>query len=334
MTTVAVTGLSSFLGAPGTGVIYALRLSGDKSLRIIGMDYSPFSDGLFGSQMDSAYAIPSPKRRKEFLRRLEEITKIEKIDVMIPSLDAEVILLSKIRGIIELLGIKTMIPEAECVTRVRDKVSQLGFLQECEIPHPTSRVGDLSSDPVKLTKDMRFPVLIKCEEGAFPAFNAEEVRVIAKRLRKKFVVQEYVEGDEYSICLLAYPKGEIYGYVIQKKMAQSDIGATLVGVTVDRQDVLDISRDFVRKLGWIGPMELEFRGVDELYLTDINLRFPAWVSLTAAAGVNLPYAAVQLALGRRYEVGKQRTGVVIVRTVRDVHINIFDLFKFSKSRQF
>jgi carbamoyl-phosphate synthase large subunit len=330
MTVVAVTGLSSFLGAPGTGIIHAMRLSGDRSLKIIGMDYYAFCDGFFSSQLDGAYVIPSPKRRKEFVRRLEEITKKEKIDVMIPSLDAEVIFLSKIRGIIELLGIKTLIPEAGCVMKVRDKVSQLGFLQECEIPHPASRKADLSSDPAKLIEGMRFPVLIKCEEGAFPAFDTEELRVIARRLRKEFVVQEYVKGDEYSICLLAYPKGEIYGYVIQKKIGQSDIGATLIGVTVDREDVLETSKDFVKKLGWIGPMELEFRGKDKLYLIDINLRFPAWVTLTAAAGVNLPYAAVQLALGRRYEVGRQRTGVVIVRTVRDIHIDIFDLFKFSK----
>jgi carbamoyl-phosphate synthase large subunit len=333
MTVVAVTGLNSFLGAPGMGIVHALRLSEDKSLRIIGIDYSPFSDGFFSGQLDGTYVIPTPKDSK-FLVELGRIAKTDRIDVMIPSLDAEVILLSRMKEKIESdLGIRLLIPDPSCLMKVRDKVAQLRFLEENGIPHPRSKVA--SSHNLNELTNIRFPVLVKCEDGAFPAFNEEEMSVIMRRLkRRKFVVQEYVEGDEYSICLLAYPKGEIYGYVIQKKMAQSDIGATLVGVTVDRQDVLDISRDFVRKLGWIGPMELEFRGVDELYLTDINLRFPAWVSLTAAAGVNLPYAAVQLALGRRYEVGKQRTGVVIVRTLRDVHINIFDLFKFSKSRQF
>jgi len=330
MTVVGVTGLNSFLGAPGMGIVRALRLSGDRDLRIVGMDYSPFSDGLFSGSLDKAYVIPHPRRRRRFLERLKEINKVEKIDVIIPSLDEEVVLLSEMRDSIESLGIRCLIPESRCVSRVRDKASQIEFMRESGIPHPKSMIVTASSNLDEITRDMRFPVLIKCEDGAFPAFNEEELRILMRRLgRKKFVVQEYLKGDEYSICILAHPEGRIYGYVIQKKLGQSDIGSTLIGVVVERRDVLEISRDFVEKLGWIGPMELEFIGMRELYLTDVNLRFPAWVSLTAAAGVNLPYAVVQIALGRKYEIGRQRTGLAIVRAVEDLYVDIFDIFKYK-----
>ena len=49
---------------------------------------------------------------------------------------------------------------------------------------------------------------------------------------------------------------------------------------------------------------------DELYLMEINPRFPAWIYTTAAAGQNLPAALALLAMGRKvnpfkdYEVGK------------------------------
>ena len=48
----------------------------------------------------------------------------------------------------------------------------------------------------------------------------------------------------------------------------------------------------------------------EYYLLEINPRFPAWVYLAVGAGQNLPFAALQLALGEKvepftdYELGK------------------------------
>ena len=60
----------------------------------------------------------------------------------------------------------------------------------------------------------------------------------------------------------------------------------------------------MQKLQWRGPCELEImreQETGELFVIEINPRFPAWVYLTVGAGRNLPWAAVQLALGKPVE---------------------------------
>src|SRR5579872_286689 len=53
-------------------------------------------------------------------------------------------------------------------------------------------------------------------------------------------------------------------------------------------------------LRWPGPLELELMRhatSGQLYLLEINPRFPAWIHLTVSAGQNLPWALVRILLG-------------------------------------
>jgi carbamoyl-phosphate synthase large subunit len=61
------------------------------------------------------------------------------------------------------------------------------------------------------------------------------------------------------------------------------------GVTVKNQRMLDAAEKFVRCHRWRGPFELECMVADgEVCLIEINPRFPAWVYLATAVGLNLP----------------------------------------------
>ena len=76
--------------------------------------------------------------------------------------------------------------------------------------------------------------------------------------------------------------------------------------------LIEMTEKLISATKWRGGMELEMIKDHEgdLYLVEINPRFPAWVFLAVGAGQNLPEAAVKLALGEKvmpftdYEVGK------------------------------
>ncbi|RSN75768.1 MAG: hypothetical protein DSO07_09770 [Thermoproteota archaeon] len=323
MINVAVTGLNSFFGAPGIGVVRCLREAPEK-LRIIGLDYSPFSPGLTDESVDESFLI----EKGSFLDKLGKIAKKIGSYVLIPCLDSEIVYLSRYRDRIMNIGVKTLIPQFNIVKKVKDKVSQALFLEEKGIVHPRS-IFQIPKNFV----DLRFPLLVKSEFGVVPVFSKDELKVVYRRMKKtsrRILIQEYIRGEEYSICILAYPKGEIRQYVMQRKLVLSDFGSTLMGVTVENEKILSISKDIVGELGWIGPMEIEFRGKKNFFVTDINLRFPAWIYLSAAAGVNLPYYVILLATGRGVPESRQRTGVVLIRDVRDRYLDIFKLFKFFR----
>ena len=71
-----------------------------------------------------------------------------------------------------------------------------------------------------------------------------------------------------------------------------------------------------------GPLEVEIlreRESGDLYVLEINPRFPAWIYLSAGAGQNLPLAAVRLALGERVSrpLPPYRIGTMFVRISLD-----------------
>jgi len=328
MTSVGLTGLNSVLGAPGVPVAKCLKIA-DRNLRLVGLESNPSSPGFFDPIFDKTKAIP-PLPDEGYPDQLLSICSEEELDILMPNTDAEVARLSRYLDEFKEVGTRLLIPRYEVVSRVENKIRLELFLREEGIPHPKSEIVhvDANSSDLKLG----YPLVIKSEEGAFSVMNEDELKVALRRLsllgRKEVVAQEYIDGDEYSwaaVCL----EGSVKGWVMQKKLALSDIGSTLMGISVINKPVLSIAELVVRKLKWTGPLELEFLVSEgRILLTDFNLRFPAWIYLSPFTGVNLPYLAVNIAL-RGDVPGPQipKSGVIIVRSLEDRIISFRDLSK-------
>jgi carbamoyl-phosphate synthase large subunit len=69
---------------------------------------------------------------------------------------------------------------------------------------------------------------------------------------------------------------------------------------------------------------------DELYIMEINPRFPAWIYLSAGAGQNQPAALVKMALGEKqapftsFDVGK-----MFIRYSWDLIVDVSRFQQFS-----
>jgi carbamoyl-phosphate synthase large subunit len=107
-----------------------------------------------------------------------------------------------------------------------------------------------------------------------------------------------------------------------RKLAVTEKGKAWSGVTVKDEKLLDLSKDIITKLKWIGPIELEFvkqKSSGDYYLLEINPRFGAWIYLAANAGQNLPLAAVQIAMGKKVEpFPPYKAGLMFVRYSLDI----------------
>jgi carbamoyl-phosphate synthase large subunit len=96
-----------------------------------------------------------------------------------------------------------------------------------------------------------------------------------------------------------------------RKLYITDKGKAWSGIVIDDPSLLKLTRKFTRDSRWKGGFELEIMRTEkeELYIMEINPRFPAWIYTTAAAGQNLPASLVNLVMGlpvssfRKYEVG-------------------------------
>ena len=116
---------------------------------------------------------------------------------------------------------------------------------------------------------------------------------------ERLFLQRHVTGYEESVMLCAY-RGKLLGAVSMRKRDITPEGKTWAGDISDvPRDFLDPLRDMVRELDWTGGGELEMvRDADgQLWLLEMNPRFPAWVHGATLAGHNLPGLLLEGATG-------------------------------------
>ena len=335
--TVAVTGLNN-IDSPGPGVpvIRALRDSEFFDVRIVGLAYENLEPGVYMPGIaDKIYMIPYPSDGVEaLLERIEFINSREKIDVLIPNFDSELYTFMKSGRKLSEMGIKTFLPGLYQYEE-RHKANLPAFGKKYNLNVPDSVELLSIADISKITDKFDFPMVVKGKfYDAYIASNKEQISYWFGKIAAKWglpvVVQEFVRGTEVNVVALGDGLGNTIGAVPMRKQYITDKGKAWGGITLDDENMLDLTRRLISKTRWRGGMELELIKTpdNELYLIEINPRIPAWVYLAVGAGQNLPEALVKLALGidvipyKEYQVCK-----MFVRYSYDL---IVDIEKFER----
>jgi carbamoyl-phosphate synthase large subunit len=335
--TVAVTGLNN-IDSPGPGipVIRGIRESNDFDVRIIGFAYEHLEPGIYMRDLvDKTYMIPYPSEGKDALfKRIQEVHRIEKLEVIIPNFDAELFSFIKLESRLAEIGIKTYLPTIEQFEE-RNKSNLPAYGEKYGVNVPVGTEVFSISDLDNTLKSMNYPVMIKGKYyDAYPANSLEQAVIYFSKMSAKWgypvIVQEFIKGTEVNVVALGDGKGNLIAAVPMRKQYITDKGKAWGGITIEDPLLLDLARKIISQTRWKGGMELELiRSADnKLYLLEINPRIPAWVYLAVGAGQNIPEALLKLTLGMkvnpftRYDVGK-----MFVRYSYDM---IVDLELFSR----
>ncbi len=319
--TVTVSGLNATDNpGPGVAIIRAIRAAHSRC-RIIGLAYDTLDPGSYMNGIaDHVYLVPYPSQGASVLRdRILTIHQRTPIDVLMPSLDAEIGAYLKIAPVLEKAGIRTLLPsERELKMRGKDRLSELGG----DIRVPKSVTISDPSMIAQLTSDLNFPVMVKGQfYDAHIAYSVTDIHLASNRLVAKWglpiIVQEYISGDEFDIAAVGNGEGGLVGAVPMRKMQLTDKGKAWGGITVRDKRIDEFVRAIMQTLKWRGPCEIEaIRKHDDgqLYLIEINPRFPAWVYLSVGAERNLPWASVRMALGESVEpMQPAQPGIMFLR---------------------
>lgn len=329
--TIAVTGLAADDNpAPGVAVARCLRDAPEFRGKIVGLSFDHRFTGCYAARLfDEVFLTPPPAQGEQsFADALSEIRRKLPIDVLIPALDPEVALCAATRRALSANHIRTLVP-SEAAIRRRAK-SALGTLAESfgfETPRTvlvSSRSGIASALrelplPFFLKGSFADAKMVGTVEGAYAEFD----RLVA-RWGFPLLAQERVLGDELNLAVLFNRRNELVGAVPMRKLGITDRGKGWAGVTLRLPDVVDRSEALLQSIDWVGPAELEMirdPASNRIYLIEINPRFPAWTYLTAAAGQNLPWAAVRLAIGHEVRrLPEAGPGLLFTRSVEDYFV--------------
>lgn len=324
--TIAVTGLNATDNpAPGVGVLRSLRLDDGVADRLVGLAYDALDPGIYTEKLaDDVFMIPYPSQGVDaFLSRIEYVHERVHLDVIIPTLDAELPSFIEVAPRLRAMGIGTLLPTRDQLElRSKARLADLGRRAGIRVP-PTAVVSDLD-ELSRVHQRVPYPFFVKgVFYGAKQVANYEEaVQAFYKVVAEwgiPVIVQAQVCGEEFNVVAVGDGKGGLLGAVPMKKMMITDKGKGWAGITIKDPELIAMTQSFAKATRWSGPFEVEvMRDADGRYhLIEINPRFPAWVYLACAAGMNLPRAVVDLAIGREatplhdYHVGSMFVRIAI-----------------------
>lgn len=325
--TVAVTGLAAGDNpAPGLAVARSLRAVPNFQGRLVGLTFDHRFTGAYAPYFDHVHLIPPPTGgERAYFQALAAIARIEHIDVLVPTLDPEALLGATLRSELAQVGVRTILPDDGAIRRAAKMmlprlVGRAGF----QVPRTfvvTSRATLESAlraltPPFYLKGSFADAVLVAGDDDAHTAFAR-----LSARWGLPLLAQERIVGDELNLAVLYDRRHRRVGAVPMRKLGVTVEGKAWAGITLETPDLMGLADRLMAELAWTGAAELEVirdRTSGAYFLIEVNPRFPAWIYLSAAAGVNLPWAAVRLALGERVaSLADPQPGLLFTRTTED-----------------
>ena len=325
--TVAVTGLAAADNpAPGVAVARSLRAVPAFRGRVVGLTFDHRFTGGHSSHFDAVRLTPPPASgATPFIEAVRDIVHAEGIEVLVPTLDPEVLLCALMRRQLAGMRVRTLLPAHGAIRRCAKLGLESGARRAGFAVPRTVAITSRARLDVAL-RDLRLPFFLK---GSFAdarlVENAASAHAEFDRLASRWgfplLAQERIVGDELDLAVLYDRARQRIGAIAIRKIGLTAAGKAWAGVTLDAPALLPLADRLMGAVGWSGAAELEIireRTSGAYYLIEVNPRFPAWIYLSAAVGANLPWAAVRIALNERVApLPTVPAGMVFTRTIED-----------------
>lgn len=336
---IAVTGLNAIDSpGPGVAVIRAIREGIKRPVRIVGLAYENLEPGIYMDGIcDITYQVSYPAAGAETLfNHIKAIHEKEKLDIIIPNFDAELLNFIALAPRLTALGIHSFLPTIE-MFHARDKVNLYAFGQKYNLFVPKDKTIYSLAELPFAGEELGYPLVVKGKyyEAAI-CYTLEQAQKAFYKISATWgmpiIVQQFIHGTEINIAALGDGEGNTISIIPMRKMYITDKGKAWAGITLEDPLLLKLAKDFVAATQWRGGFELEVMRTinNELYIMEINPRFPAWIYLSAGAGQNQPAALVKMALGEKvepyndYDIGK-----LFIRYAWDMIVDVARFQQFS-----
>ncbi|MDX2226565.1 MAG: hypothetical protein SFY92_05725 [Verrucomicrobiae bacterium] len=292
---------------PGAGMIQSLRRA-CPDLTIIGLVYDAMESGIYAAGgPDQVHLMPYPTAGTgPYFERLDAIRAHTPFEILIPTLDSEIELLSHVSDLFKRRGIRVCLPDPATLRR-RSKSHLPELAETCDVDVPDTRMASDLGTASRMAAELGFPLIVKGPYyEARVVRNGMELSTAANRLLSEWgapvILQSPVCGPEFNVLGLGDGQGRIRGMCAIRKTVLSEKGKGLGGITVHDPVLNSLCTRLIRALRWPGPFEIEliFNEADHRYtLIEINPRFPAWIDFPSQLGANFPLALLRMIRGER-----------------------------------
>ncbi|MGE7880575.1 ATP-grasp domain-containing protein [Bacillus sp. NPDC094077] len=246
---------------------------------------------------DKHFIVPHVNE-EGYISELLKICRSEMIDLIIPLIDTELMLLANNAKVFEGIGVKVLVSSMELNKIANNKKYTYNFFVSNNIPTPR-----IYSDEEIERKEYQFPLLIKpydgsSSKGVTKIMNEKELEFF-KEYIPNAMIQEYVSGEEYTIDIMVDFYGNIKT-IVPRLRIETRAGEVSKGMTKKDIDIIKAAEIVTKALpNPIGCITLQcFKKEDgQITFIEINPRFGGGIPLSIEAGANFPLWTIKMCQG-------------------------------------
>ena len=234
---------------------------------------------------DKAYIIPRIGD-DNYIASIIDICNKESINLIVPTIDTELLILSENREKIEKnTKAKVLVSDVNVIKICRNKTHSQKFFEENHFGVPKQIDINFTGN-----QNLKFPMFIKPEDGSssvntFKVENMEELQFFSKYIKKP-IIQEYIIGTEYTVDAFLNFSSEIISIVPRERIATRG-GEIIKGRIVKDKRIIDDVTRLLKILKPIGQITIQcMKTVDEIKYIEINPRFGGGAPMSIKAGAN------------------------------------------------
>jgi carbamoyl-phosphate synthase large subunit len=251
----------------------------------------------------------------KFVDACLDVVRRSRIELFVPIIvEREFLPIDARRNEFAALGCHVTVPPRDVVTNAGDKLAFAQFLESAGIegPHTVEYVPGMVPE--------RFPVYLKPRRGS-GSVGTQRIASLdtlheAARDRSDLIVQDEVEGTEFTVDCFASAPGRVVAAVPRERIAIK-AGVSVKGRTYRHDQIEAIAADVVAKTGITGPANVQgmLRADGSFSIVEMNPRFSGTLALTTASGVNFAAMLLDMVSGKPVPDmrGKHRAGVTMMR---------------------
>lgn len=283
------------------------------SLRLVNIPVFVVSTNLKGLCIYSKYApfkiFPDPTNNPDkYVELLTYLAKNNKKDILIPTSDTAVEIISKNKEFLEKY-FSVPVPEWSVVEKCLIKEKTYEIAKDIKIPIPKTLKVENMGQIKRISKEVDYPCIIKPSFHKMKQFfekkvievNCEErLTQICKYLVQHQcypLVQEIIPGPPsnlYTLGSVLDCESDPVGVFSGRKIRQIpyNYGVCTLGESLWIPEIVKLGLRLLKKIGYMGISQVEFKldPRDKQYkLMEINPRPWLWISLSTYCGINLPY---------------------------------------------
>ena len=278
---IAVTGVG---GGVGQSILKSLDYA---DYNVVALEGGSLSAGLYTSK--KSYLIPFANK-ENYIPELLEICRKEKISLLFPGTDPELMPLSLNRHLFAEIGTTVLVSRPEVITIADDKQQTYDQLAKAGINVPFTTLAE------NFMPDWEsYPFILKQKVGGSRSKN---VYIINDRVEwdatlngigdgiSNFIVMDYIEGDEYT-CGTVNLNDSCKGVIIMRRILRD--GDTYKCFTEKNEMIETEVRHLVETIKPFGACNVQLRLKDgKPFIFEINARCSGTTAARALSGFNEP----------------------------------------------